>query len=225
MTGSHGALSLTDLSSGGAITLAPRRLVIAGYTARDQEAVRAHIAELAEIGVAPPPRVPMYYEIPSDLLTTESAITVGGDQTSGEVEPVLVNSGGRLYLGVGSDHTDRFVEKRDVAESKASAPKPMGDWVLPFDGVAAQWDDIEVTCRLDGEVYQQGALAAMLPPATLLDGLAGAGQALGPDSVMYCGTLPLLTGEFSYGDTYRLELRLPDGRSLSHSYDVKVRKH
>jgi 4-hydroxyphenylacetate 3-monooxygenase len=216
-------LTLTDAGSGDAIVLAPRRLVIAGYTGRDQAAVQAHIDELAHIGVPPPPRVPMFYEIPVDLLTTGPTVVVDGAQTSGEVEPVVINSGGRLYLGLGSDHTDREMEKHDIAASKASAPKPLADRVVPLDRTTAVWDEIEVACRLDGVVYQQGRLAAMLPPATLLDGLAAAGQPLGEQSVMFCGTLPLLTGAFVYGATYELELRLPDGTSLSHTYDVKRR--
>lgn len=218
-----GTLTLRDAGTGDTVTLTPRRLVIAGYTARDRAAVRAHIDELARIGVAPPPRVPMFYEISADLLTTEPAIVVDSAETSGEVEPVLVNSGGKLYLGLGSDHTDRQVERRDIAESKASAPKPLAIHLLPFDLVAALWDDVELTCRLDGEVYQRGSLAVMLPPRDLLQQIASAGQPLEPDSVMFCGTLPLLGGAFSYGITYQLELRLPDGTSLSHTYDVKRR--
>jgi 4-hydroxyphenylacetate 3-monooxygenase len=218
-----GALTLTDAGTGDDITLDPQRLVIAGYTARDQAAVQAHIDELAHIGVAPPPRVPMFYEIPADLLTTEAAIVVDGAETSGEVEPVLISSGGGLYLGLGSDHTDRQVEKRDIAESKASAPKPLGSRVLPLERVAAVWDQVELTCRLDGEVYQQGRLEVMLPPDALLRKIAAAGRPVQPDCVMFCGTLPLLRGAFIYGTTYQLELRLPDGTSLTHTYDVKRR--
>ncbi|MEW2386445.1 DUF2848 family protein [Micromonospora sp. NPDC047707] len=218
------ALAFTVVGSSERLSLSPRRLVIAGYTASDRAAVQAHIDELAHLGVAPPPRVPMFYDVPVGLATTETVIVVEGAETSGEVEPVLISTGGRLYLAVGSDHTDREVEKRDIAESKASAAKPVGDHVVPVERATAVWDDIEMVCRLDGEIYQRGRLAAMLPPGTLLDKLrAVGGQPLAGEALMFCGTLPLLAGTFVFGTTYELELRLPDGTSLSHSYDVKRR--
>jgi len=212
---------VTDVATGENVTVRPGRLVIAGYTARDQDAVRAHIDELAHIGVAPPPQVPMFYEIPASLATTEPTILVDGERTSGEVEPVVVRHGDRLYLGLGSDHTDREVETRDIAESKASALKPVGRQVVPLDRATAVWDEIEVTCRLDGDLYQQGALAAMLTPHDLLERLGASGRGLDADGMMFCGTLPLLTGSFVYGASYELALRLPDGAELTHTYDVK----
>jgi hypothetical protein len=214
-------LTFTDVGSGEDIAVRPGRLVIAGYTARDQDAVRAHIDELEEIGVAPPPQVPMFYEIPATLATTAPVITVDGTRTSGEVEPVVVRRGGRLYLGLGSDHTDREVEMRDIAESKASAPKPVGTQVVPLDRAAAVWDGIDIVCRLDGDLYQQGKLAAMLTADELLERLSVAGRGLDADALMFCGTLPLLTGSFVYGTSYELALRLPDGAELTHTYDVK----
>lgn len=215
-------LRFTVVGSEQVLQVPLRRLVIAGYTARDQAAVQAHIDELAHIGVPPPPRVPMFYEVPAGLATTAPTISVRGSETSGEVEPVLVRSGADLYLGLGSDHTDREVEKRDVAESKASAPKPVSGQVLAFDRAADTWDGIEVTCRLDGEVYQQGRLSAMLHPTALLEQLSDAGEALTDGALMFCGTLPLLSGAFVFGSHYELELTLPDGTSLSHAYDVAL---
>lgn len=214
-------LSVSVCGTGEPLRLSPSRLVIAGYTARDQAAVRAHIEELEHIGVPPPPRVPMFYEVPVELATSESSILVDGDRTSGEAEPVLIRHGGRSYLGLGSDHTDREVEKRDIAESKASAPKPLADRVVPLETVMAAWDEIELVCRLDGEQYQRGRLSSMLHPDEILDRLAAGGRDLGSDALMFCGTLPLDSGSFVYGTSYHLEMRLPDGTVLSHAYDVK----
>lgn len=214
-------LHLTVSGTGESLTIDLDRLVIAGYTARDQSAVQAHIHELELIGVAPPPQVPMFYEVPVALATTEPTIEVVGDRTSGEVEPVLIELGERLYLGLGSDHTDREVETRDIAESKASAPKPLAAQAVELERALAVWDEIQVTCRLDGELYQQGRLSAMLTPDDLMSRLASNGRSLESDALMFCGTLPLLSGSFVYGSTYELELRLPDGTSLGHTYEVK----
>lgn len=214
-------LSLSVQGTGELLNLSPRRLVIAGYTARDQDAVRAHIHELELIGVAPPPNVPMFYEVPPGLATTEPSIFVDGDRTSGEVEPVLLRHGGRSFLGLGSDHTDREVETQSIPDSKSSAPKPMAGRVLLLEDVVADWDEIELVCRLDGETYQHGELGALLTPDDILARLQASGLDLGADALMFCGTLPLLTGAFVYGSTYELEMRLPNGMTLSHSYDVK----
>ncbi len=220
-----GTLRLSVSGTGDSFSFHPERLVIAGYTARDRVAVQAHIDELADIGIAPPPRVPMFFDVPAALATTDTMIAVDGGQTSGEIEPVLINAGGRFYLGVGSDHTDREVERRDIGESKASAPKPMSTQVFPLEQAVAVWDEIQMVCRLDGDIYQQGSLSAMLTPQALLAELAAAGDPLRGDALMFCGTLPLLTGAFIYGSSYDLELRLPDGTSLHHAYEVKRRDH
>jgi hypothetical protein len=61
----------------------------------------------------------------------------------------------------------------------------------------------------------------MLTPQDLLDRLAVNGDDLGGQALMFCGTLPPLESSFVYGSTYTLTLRLPDGATLSHSYDAK----
>src|SRR5213594_4870734 len=88
---------------------APRRieittLIIAGWTGRDKAAVEHHIAELAAIGVKRPRVVPCFYRVGANLLTTSGEVEVAGENSSGEIEFVLVSAPGALYVGVGSDH-------------------------------------------------------------------------------------------------------------------------
>ncbi|MEO1265398.1 MAG: DUF2848 family protein, partial [Pseudomonadota bacterium] len=45
-----------------------RDLVLAGWTGRDAAKVQEHIDELAEHGVAPPSRTPMFYRTSADLI-------------------------------------------------------------------------------------------------------------------------------------------------------------
>lgn len=214
--------TLTVAGSQEPLTLTEPRLVVAGYTARDQAAVRAHIDELAAIGVAPPPTVPMFYALDHTLITTDSTVTVAGVQTSGEVEPVVVWCDGKRYLGIGSDHTDREVETESVAASKAAAPKPTGSSVLPLDDAVARWDDIAVRSWVDDELYQEGSLSAMLRPDDLIGMLADRGEQPSGDAVMFCGTVPLLGGTFVYGTRWRMELGVPGGDVLTLEYDVSV---
>jgi hypothetical protein len=215
-------VTLTVAGTGQVLAPRPRQLVIGGYTGRDEAAVRAHIGELAAIGVPPPPEVPAFYLLPPALLTTSEVVEVAGDRTSGEVEPVLFRVNGRYYIGVGSDHTDRDLEREDIAKAKAVCPKPVGPVVAPLpDPREADWDGIEMACHVDRQAYQQGRLASLRTPADLLARLPG--QARGPedDLVMFCGTLPLLTGEFVAGKEWQLDMRLPGGLILSHAYKTK----
>lgn len=200
------------------------RLVVAGYTGRDQDAVAAHIAELAAIGVPPPPAVPAFYDLDPGLLTTGPVIELAGGSTSGEVEPVLVRHAGRYYLGLGSDHTDRDLERRSIAAAKAACPKPLGPDViaLPAGLDALDWDAITVQCHVDGTAYQRGTLAALRTPADLIARLTGELGDIATDLVLYAGTLPLLDGHFVAGTSWQLTLTAADD-SLTHSYEVKRR--
>ena len=93
---------------------------------------------------------------------------------------------------------------------------------MPLDDVIDRWDEIEMTCQVDGQAYQAGRLAAMLTPQDLIAGLAHHGGEPTGDGVMFCGTLPLITGEFVHGTTWTMELRLPDGPTLTLAYAVDV---
>lgn len=202
------------------LCLADFALVVAGYTGRDEAAVREHIDELAAIGVPAPDSVPAFYPMDPSLATQDDRIRVGGGNTSGEVEPVLVRAGGRLYLGVGSDHTDRDMERDSVADSKAACPKPLSARLAPLPAAAGlDWDSVGARCVVDGAVYQEGTLAALRIPTDVLALLDASPQAPGDrDVVVFCGTLPLLDGAFAPGGEWRLELVLPDGTVIEHTY-------
>src|SRR5215831_946469 len=108
------------------------RLVIAGWTGRDKTAVEKHIAELKELGVAPPFSTPTYYPVSAARLSTATDLQVLGETSSGEVEVVLVKYRGRLLIGVGSDHTDRQVETYSVGVSKQMCDKPIAPRLWEF---------------------------------------------------------------------------------------------
>ncbi|WP_031469304.1 DUF2848 family protein [Sciscionella sediminilitoris] len=201
----------------------PGRLIVAGYTARDEAAARAHIAELAEIGVPAPESIPVFFDLAPELLTTSANVPVSEANTSGEVEPVLIRHADRYYLGVGSDHTDRDLERTDIGKSKAVCPKPFGETVfaLPDPIGGFDWDAVRARAEVDGLSYQDGTLAVMRKPGELLELLFEALGRIEGDLVVFCGTLPLLHGAFVPGETWELELTLPSGESLRHSYLVQ----
>ena len=209
---------------------APRRieistLVIAGWTGRDRAAVEHHIAELAAIGVRPPRVVPCFYHVGANLLTTTGKVEVVGEDSSGEVEFVLVAAPDTMYVGVGSDHTDRKVEAYGVTVSKQMCPKPIGRELWRFTEVEKHWDRLvlrsHVTRKGRRWLYQEGAVSGMLAPRDLLVRLADSGASLSPGTAMFCGTLAA-QGEIGGGERFEIELHDPvRNRSLSHEYAVR----
>jgi len=55
---------------------------------------------------------------------------------------VLLQQDGRLWVGTGSDHTDREVEKYGVSVSKQMCDKPIAPEFWPMVEVAPHWDKL-----------------------------------------------------------------------------------
>ena len=220
------ALRVRLLSAGAVDSCAihPDQLVIASWTGRDRAAMEGRLAELEALGIARPPSLPMFYRIAAARLTTAACIEVRGEDTTGEAEFVLLSARGRIWVGVGSDHTDRKLEAQDPAVSKQVCDKPVcGDfWAL--DELEDHWDSLRLRSFVTDASglrapYQEGAVSAMLPPRELLERWR---RAAGPAqcSVLFCGTLPTIG---SIRPAARFELQLEDPvlhRRLDHAYAV-----
>ena len=201
-----------------------RELVVAGWTGRDRDAVERHIAELEKIGVGRPTTVPCYYRVSASLLTTSDEVDVVGPHTSGEAEAVLFSLSDGLWVGVGSDHTDRRSEAFDVALSKQACAKPVAPTVWRFEDVADHWDRLVLRSFARGPVgrrlYQEGPLAAIRRPEDLIAGYLGRAGSLPPGTAMFCGTLAAVA---PLGSPTGFEVQIEDpvrGRILRHSYEV-----
>ena len=198
-------------------------LVIAGWTGRDRASLNAHIKELAEIGVQPPKRTPIFYRVSASLVTTANGIQTIGSDSSGEAEFVLIHEFDRLLIGIGSDHTDRKAESISVAISKQMCPKPLGSNVWEFSSVEPHWDELILRSYViaNGErtIYQEGSVAAILHPRTLMERYAdAAGRAFSAGMTMFCGTLPVI-GPLRRAAEFEVELQDPVlKRTLTHSY-------
>ena len=118
------------------------QLVIAGWTGRDEAALRKHIKELEEIGVKPPKTTPIFYRVSANLFCHAEEIQVSGPQTSGEVEFVLISSAEGLKVAVGSDHTDRKAETIGVSLSKQLCAKPVSRDSWRYDEVKPHWEKL-----------------------------------------------------------------------------------
>jgi Protein of unknown function (DUF2848) len=205
------------------LTLAIDRAVIAGWTGRDPVARDKHIAELEAIGIARPASTPIYYRVAARRLTTADSIEVSGGETSGEVEFVLIGWQGRIFVGVGSDHTDRKVETYSVTVSKQMCDKPIASVLWELEDVAAHWDKmiLRAFAWIGGArvLYQEGTLDAMLPVAELVRGCFG--EAGLPDGCAMFGGTFAAKGGIRAASRFEFELEDPVlKRSIGHGYDV-----
>jgi hypothetical protein len=206
------------------IVVQAEQLVIAGWTGRDRAAIDHHIEELGKLGVPAPSRVPLFYRLAVTQLTQSPHLQVLGSDTSGEVEPVVVSLADGLWIGLGSDHTDRKAEAIGVALSKQLCPKAIGRQLWRFDEVAPHWDRLVLRAwaTIDGArlLYQEGAVAAIRPPQELIS-LHGGHAGLAAGTVMFCGTLGAIGG-VRPGSRFEMELEDPVlGRRLAHAYEVE----
>ena len=178
-------------------------LVIAGWTGRNTAALEAHIKELEALGVKRPKSVPIFYRVAAALLTTAGSIEVMADKSSGEVEFVLYALDDGLWVGVGSDHTDRKAETVGVTLSKQMCAKPVGATLWRYDEVKPHWDKLMLRSFVPGEggkrrLYQEGPVTNMRSPEELIRLYTG-GDRLASGTAMFCGTFAVHGGDFVFG--------------------------
>jgi hypothetical protein len=219
------AVESTDRAVPEELTLDDPQLVVAGFTGRDAAAVDAHIEELKELGVPAPPEVPVFFPLPNELLSpVPTVVRVRGGGTSGEAEPVLIRMpNGDSYVGVGSDHTDRDLERESLAASKSACAKPLSASVWPFQEVASHWDELVLTAHSgdDGGYYQRSTLADIREPAELIGRLEGVDLDPRRPVVLYLGTVALANG-FRFDAAFRVALEDPrSGRKLTCTYEIR----
>jgi hypothetical protein len=205
------------------LTLPIDQAVIAGWTGRDPVARDKHIAELEAIGIARPATTPIYYRVSARRLTTEDSIEVCGGDSSGEVEFVLIGWQGRIFVGLGSDHTDRKVETYSVTVSKQMCDKVMASVLWELEDVIGHWDQMILRsfAWIGGkrELYQEGTLDAMLSVSELI-ARGFEGGKLPDGCAMFGGTFAAKGG---IRPASRFEFELEDPvlkRTIHHAYDV-----
>ncbi|MBS7525280.1 DUF2848 family protein [Fusibacter paucivorans] len=201
-------------------------LLVIGYAGRNIEKTMEHIKELEEqLNVPAPKRIPTIFECSHECLTQAETIKFSGAQTSGEVEYVMVLIEGVLYIGLGSDHTDRGLESVSVPKSKQVCPKPISKTIWPFEELKDHWDQIRLVSyqSVDGKevMYQDGTLADILPADKILNEI---NERVGniQNSIIYSGTVPLING-FVYGDVFKCEM-IDDvlKRKIELVYDIDI---
>jgi hypothetical protein len=202
------------------------RMVNAGYVGRNQDEVRRHIEELARKGIRGPKTTPTLYPVICRALVFDETIEVYSHETCGEVEYVLlVKDEQNIYVGLGSDHTDRHLEETDIARAKQICPNVVSRRVWPLSEVLSHWDELEIESKMieNGEeiLYQKGHLGLILDPPALMEFVRSKIPGSLDGMVIYSGTLSNLTGGFVFGERFMATLTDPKlGRSLALGYDV-----
>ena len=207
------------------VSLDIRRLINAGYTGRDQAAVRHHVEELKAHGVPAPERTPVLFPKPAALLSQGPAIEVLGGQTSGEAEFVLLIGGGRVLVAAGSDHTDRELEKASIAKAKMMCPNVLSRDVWDLAEVRDGWDEIVLrgfaTAQGRRVLYQESRLGAMMTPEDLMALARGRTDGDLEGLALFSGTVAMLGGEMVFGDRFEVELvDARRGRTLRCDYRI-----
>jgi len=202
------------------------RIINGGYVGRNQDEVQRHIEELAEKGVPAPKTTPILIPVFRHLLTSAADIEVFGHETSGEAEYVLfVKDENEIYVGVGSDHTDRHLEETDISRSKQICPNIIGSDVWLLNDVLPHWDDLilrsDVLKNGKKMPYQEGLLKLILSPGDLIDFVRSTIQGPLKNTIIFSGTLATLTGEFVFEEQFSAELvdRVLD-RRLKLTYKI-----
>ena len=193
-----------------------RRMVNAGFVGRDQATVKAHIDEMRHLGIPAPTSVPVFFPLTADNVTTADQIEVIGPDTSGEAEYVLLLHEDEVFVGVGSDHTDRALEGASICKSKQVCKNVVSARVWRYREIKEGWDDLVLSSWVRSPetgletLYQQGSLGTILSADELLalirprikdqhcEGL-----------VIFSGTLPLVGGKIIYSSEFRCELLDP----------------
>jgi hypothetical protein len=138
---------------------------------------------------------------------------------------VLLTEGERIYVGVGSDHTDRELERMDILKSKQVCPTVLSKNLWSYEEIKDHWDSIQIRSWAveDGErtLYQDSTLSTILPPEELvrlvqqrvdgsLDGIA-----------IFSGTPPMVTEQILFSDRFEGELLDPIlNRKITLGYSI-----
>ena len=208
-------------NAGQQIELTIDHLYVAGWTGRNKDAVDHHIEELAAIGIAPPSQVPLYYRVSNGLLTQAKNIDVLGETTSGEVEPLLMQKDGEIWIGLASDHTDRQLEAYSVAASKQACPKPIASELWKYESVRSHIDNLILRCSIKEDdrwgLYQEGDLSSIRPLAELMSA-----SGFGENAAMLCGTFGAIGGVRPASE-YKMELEDPIlNKTIKMEYSVTL---
>ena len=210
-----------------AIEFTVDRMVNAGFTGRDQDEVQHHLDELSAKGIDVPDSTPLLYPVIPNTLSVAPEIQVYGGETAGEIEYVLfVKNETEIYVGIGSDHTDRKLEEHDIPRAKQITPNLISPLVWKLEDVADHWDSLSMECSVKKDheefLYQRGSLGLLMSPKELLTFVSEKVEGPLKNIVIFSGTVKMETEAFVYADSFSGKLIDPKlNRCIGFDYKIK----
>jgi hypothetical protein len=201
-----------------------------GFTMRDPEKMQRHLEECYKLGIKELicERPPLVMPISAWAVLTDDHIDVQRPRTSGEVEIVtLADADGTVYVGVGSDHTDRSLEGIDIPWGKQVAPNVVAPVLWRWEDVEPHWDSISMECSvIDGgqEVaYQQAMVSEFWTPAEMLQGARESVVPVEGAVILFSGTVVSLEEKLRFAESWTIRMIDPVlDRTIEHTYTVTV---
>ena len=200
------------------------KLVNAGRSGRDAKAVKRHMEELRKSGINVGNEFPIFWPKTSDRVTTNSEFEVlPNTLSSGEVEFAILVDKDNIFIGVGSDHTDREIQKTDLAAAKEIYYNVLAPKVWIYEEVKKYWDELIMRSWVEEggkrTLYQEGKLIDILKPEKILEEVKlRVGDNL-DGLIIFSGTFPTLSGKLSFSSYFEAELEdQKAGRVIHHVY-------
>lgn len=205
------------------------KMVLTGRTSRDPKEVKKHLDELRKAGanLSESKEVVVYHEkVPERITIGERFEVLEGSKTSGEVEYVLLLDKGNIYVGLGSDHTDRELVNYSSTVAKQIYPTVIAPNIWRFEDVQDNWDEIIMRSWVfengKRELYQEGKLGEMLRPEDIMEKVRAKVSGDMDGMIILGGTFATIKGEISFSSTFEMELFDPHfKRSIKHFYSAE----
>ncbi|WP_286974906.1 DUF2848 family protein [Acetomicrobium sp. UBA5826] len=207
------------------VTFEVKKMVNMGRTSRDPKDIIKHLEELKAEGITVSSDIPSYNPKIKDRITTSNVIEVlPNSKSSGEVEYVLLFiNNNDFYVTIGSDHTDRELEKYNVVLSKQIYPNVISKKVWIYEDVKDHWDELVMKAWVKekgvAKLYQEGKLNTILRPEELIK--KARERVLGDltGAVIFSGTFPIIGGKLNYEPYFKVELiDNIKHKTLAHEY-------
>jgi hypothetical protein len=201
-----------------------------GFTMRDEAKMQAHLEECYKLGVKELicDRPPLVMPISTWAVLTDDQISVQRPRTSGEVEIVtLVDADGTMYVGVGSDHTDRSLEGIDIPWGKQVAPNIVAPDLWLWSDVEDHWDQVSIKCSVvdNGEQvdYQDAMVSEFWTPAEMATGARESVVPFEGAMILFSGTVVTLEEKLRFAESWTISMIDPVlDRRIDHTYGVTV---
>ena len=209
------------------LTFEVQKLVNAGRSSRDTASVRKHMEELRKTGITIPDEFPIFYpKTPERVITATRFGILPDSKTSGEVEFVLLIDNSNVYVTVGSDHTDRELQKTNLVAAKQIYYNVLAPKVWRYEDVKEHWDDLIMRSWVgqngQRQLYQEGKLVEMMRPERLMEEVKSRVTGDLNGMIIFSGTLPTISGELCYSSQFEMELVDEHaGRAIRHAYTAE----